>query len=143
MQELPNQIQAVIGPGGVQLSGGETQRVCIARALISKYSFMSSPPLTVLVIHARYLLCSPPVIVLDEATSSLDVMTEQRVHATMASLSHDTTSTKDGPPSLLPPSAVIALTLHHSEPAVIAVTHRISSLHLFDRILVMHQGKVA
>ncbi|ELR15891.1 ABC transporter, ATPbinding domain containing protein [Acanthamoeba castellanii str. Neff] len=94
IQDLPNRLGSVIGPGGVQLSGGETQRVCIARALIS----------------------SPQVIVLDEATSSLDVMTEQRVHATMASLSQDTT--------------------------IIAVTHRISSLHLFDRILVMHHGKL-
>jgi hypothetical protein len=42
------------------------------------------------------------VIVLDEATSSLDVMTEQRVHATMASLSQDTTSTL--PPPAAPPA---------------------------------------
>ena len=37
VQDLPNRLGSVIGPGGVQLSGGETQRVCIARALISRY----------------------------------------------------------------------------------------------------------
>jgi ABC-type multidrug transport system fused ATPase/permease subunit len=94
VKELPDKLNSMIGPGGVRLSGGETQRICIARALIS----------------------CPSVIVLDEATSSLDVVTEQKVHATMAQMAKDTT--------------------------VIAVTHRISSLYLFDRVLVMHKGKV-
>lgn len=35
-------LNSVIGPGGVRLSGGETQRICIARALISKYGPLSS-----------------------------------------------------------------------------------------------------
>lgn len=48
---------------------------------------------TFLVVILKVILsCRPEVIVLDEATSSLDVMTEQCVHGTMASLDHETTS---------------------------------------------------
>lgn len=53
---------------------------------------------------------------LDEATSSLDVVTENKIYQAMQNLSSDTT--------------------------VIAVTHRVASLYLFDKILVMHEGKV-
>jgi len=94
INKLPRKIFARVGPNGIKLSGGEKQRLCIARALLSK----------------------PEVLVLDEATSQLDVLTEKKVHTSLHNLGKDQT--------------------------VIAITHRISSLYLFDRIIAIKDGKI-
>lgn len=57
IMSLPEQYQSVVGDRGVKLSGGEKQRICIARALIN----------------------NTPILLLDEATSALDQLTEHRV----------------------------------------------------------------
>lgn len=95
VRKLPERMKTHVGPDGVKISGGEKQRLCIARALLTK----------------------PDIVVLDEATSNLDVRTEKKVHEALHDLSKDIT--------------------------LIAITHRISSVHLFDRIIVMHNGRVA
>lgn len=94
VKKLPRGINTLVGSNGIKLSGGEKQRICIARALLSK----------------------PEVLILDEATSHLDVLTEKKVHDELHKLSKDQT--------------------------VLAITHRISSMYLFDRILVLNQGKI-
>jgi ATP-binding cassette subfamily C protein len=63
IEELPGQLDAVIGKQGVRLSGGQRQRLAIA----------------------RMILADPKVVILDEATSSLDTETEARVHKALQS----------------------------------------------------------
>lgn len=58
IKKLPKGINTIIGAEGVQISGGEKQRICIARAILTK----------------------PEIIILDEATSALDVITEKKVY---------------------------------------------------------------
>jgi len=94
IKKLPEKINSLVGPNGVRISGGEKQRLCIARALLSK----------------------PEILVLDEATSHLDVVTEKKVHDSLQKID--------------------------SKQTLIAITHRISSLYLFDRILVLDKGKI-
>jgi ATP-binding cassette, subfamily B, bacterial PglK len=92
--KLPNGLETVVGDRGVRLSGGQRQRVGIARAIYTR----------------------PRILVLDEATSSLDRATEQRIVETLASLGKDVT--------------------------MIIVTHRIASLHHCDRILYLDAGVI-
>jgi subfamily B ATP-binding cassette protein MsbA len=94
IKKLPKKLETHVGPDGVKISGGEKQRICIARAL----------------------LANPDIVVLDEATSNLDVVTERKVHEALHNLPKKVT--------------------------LIAITHRVSSVHLFDRVIVMHAGKV-
>jgi len=94
VNSLPKKIHTIVGPNGVKLSGGEKQRLCIARALLSK----------------------PEIILLDEATSHLDVLTEGKVQENLHQLSKDQT--------------------------VIAITHRLSSVNAFDKIFVIKDGKI-
>lgn len=91
---LPAGLETVIGERGVRLSGGQRQRLGLARALY---------------IH-------PSVLILDEATSNLDVATEQRIVETLAELSSGLTT--------------------------IVVTHRIPSVRNCDRIIYLDNGVV-
>ncbi len=91
---LPKGYDTLVGERGVKLSGGERQRVAIARAF----------------------LADAPILVLDEATSSLDVETELRVQAASEELMAGRTT--------------------------IVIAHRLSTIRGADRILVFQEGRV-
>jgi ATP-binding cassette subfamily B protein len=91
---LPKGYDTLVGERGVKLSGGERQRVAIARAF----------------------LADAPILVLDEATSSLDVETERQVQAAMEELMVGRTT--------------------------IVIAHRLSTIRGADRILVFEDGRI-
>lgn len=91
---LPNGYDTLVGAGGVGLSGGQKQRIALARALLRR----------------------PAVLVLDEATSGLDVEAESRIFETL----------RDG----------------FNETIMILVTHRLSSLKWTDTILYLEDGHI-
>jgi ATP-binding cassette, subfamily B, bacterial len=91
---LPKGYDTLVGERGVKLSGGERQRVAIARAF----------------------LADAPILVLDEATSSLDVETERNVQAAMEELMVGRTT--------------------------IVIAHRLSTIRGADRILVFEDGRI-
>jgi ATP-binding cassette subfamily B protein len=91
---LPKGYQTLVGERGVKLSGGERQRVAIARAF----------------------LADAPILVLDEATSSLDVETEAQVQAASEELMAGRTT--------------------------IIIAHRLSTIRGADRILVFQDGRI-
>jgi len=64
IQQLPQQFDTQVGERGVKLSGGEKQRIAIARALVDQ----------------------APIVILDEATSALDSLTEQKIQIAIAAL---------------------------------------------------------
>lgn len=86
--------ETFVGERGVRLSGGERQRVAIARAIIK----------------------DAPILVLDEATSSLDSQSEELIQKALANLMKDKT--------------------------VIVIAHRLSTIMKMDRIVVVDQGKI-
>ena len=94
VKKLPEKLMTNVGEGGNQLSGGQSQRIGIARALYKK----------------------PKLLILDEATSSLDKLTETKIQQTIKKLGKDI--------------------------LVISIAHRISSLKAFDKILVIDKGRV-
>jgi ATP-binding cassette subfamily B protein len=94
IEKLPFGYDTEVGERGVKLSGGERQRVALARAF----------------------LADAPVLILDEATSSLDVETEREVQAAMAELKQGRTT--------------------------IVIAHRLSTVREADRILVFNQGRI-
>lgn len=91
---LPDGLDTVVGDRGVRLSGGERQRIVLARALLRK----------------------PSVLILDEATSSLDSENEKRIQQAIESLQGKLT--------------------------IVIIAHRISTIRNADRILVLEQGRV-
>jgi ATP-binding cassette, subfamily B, bacterial len=94
IERLPNGYDTEVGERGVKLSGGERQRVALARAF----------------------LANAPILILDEATSSLDVETERDVQAAMAELKQGRTT--------------------------IIIAHRLSTVREADRILVFDAGRI-
>jgi ATP-binding cassette, subfamily B, bacterial len=94
IMRLPQGYATLVGERGVKLSGGERQRVAIARAF----------------------LADAPILVLDEATSSLDVETERQVQAAMEELMVGRTT--------------------------IVIAHRLSTIRGADRILVFEDGRI-
>jgi len=91
-----NGLDTVIGEGGVKVSGGEKQRLSIARSLLRK----------------------PHLLVFDEATSSLDSLTEEEISRTMRDVASD--------------RAVMT----------ILIAHRLSTVMHADRIYVLEQGRI-
>jgi len=94
IENLPNKYDTLIGEDGVRLSGGEKQRISIARAMLKK----------------------SPIILLDEATSSLDADTEKKIQDALNILTSNKTS--------------------------IVIAHRLSTILNSDNIYVIQSGNV-
>jgi ATP-binding cassette subfamily B protein len=94
IESLPNGYQTYLGENGATLSGGQKQRIAIARALYRK----------------------PSMLILDEATSSVDTRTEELIQKAMDALTVGRTS--------------------------FVIAHRLSTIRDADMILVMNHGDV-
>ncbi len=94
VQGFPDSFNTVVGEKGVRLSGGEKQRICIARALLK----------------------NAPILILDEATSSLDTASELAVQHALENLMQGRTT--------------------------FVIAHRLSTIHHADRIVVIVNGQI-
>ena len=94
INNLPYKIDTFVGERGIKLSGGERQRIAIARAILK----------------------NAPILILDEATSSLDSSSEMLIQDALANLMKGKTT--------------------------IVIAHRLSTIQKMDRIIVIDQGKI-
>jgi subfamily B ATP-binding cassette protein MsbA len=92
---LADGYQTRVGQGGAALSGGQRQRIALARAILR----------------------DPEILILDEPTSQIDLVSERLIHQSLERFAQSRT--------------------------VILITHRLSLLALATRILVMHEGQIA
>jgi len=95
IESLPQSYETIIGENGIRLSGGQKQRISIARAVLK----------------------DSPIILLDEATSSLDAESEEHVQ-----------------------NAIINLTKNKT---TLVIAHRLSTIIRADKIFVLNQGNIA
>ncbi len=93
-QELPQGYQTAVGESGCRLSGGQRQRIALARVILR----------------------DPSILILDEATSEIDLVSEELIHASLAEFMQGRTT--------------------------IMITHRLSSLAIADRIVVFDRGQI-
>jgi subfamily B ATP-binding cassette protein MsbA len=94
INELPDGLETVVGERGVLLSGGQRQRIAIGRALLK----------------------DAPVLILDEATSSLDTKSERRIQEALAALMKNRTT--------------------------LVIAHRLSTVENADQIIVLDKGRI-
>jgi ATP-binding cassette subfamily B protein len=94
IREMPEGYDTLVGERGFTLSGGQRQRLAIARTLV----------------------VNPPILVLDDATSAIDVQIEQQIHAALERLMTGRTT--------------------------LIIAHRLSTISLADRIAVIEDGRV-
>ncbi len=94
IRDLPQGYDTVVGERGYTLSGGQRQRITIARTL----------------------LVNPPILVLDDATSAIDVQVEQQIHDALRVLMEGRTT--------------------------LIVAHRLSTISLADRVVLLEDGRV-
>jgi subfamily B ATP-binding cassette protein MsbA len=92
--ELPDGLDTIVGDRGILLSGGQRQRIAIGRALLK----------------------DAPVLILDEATSSLDTQAERRIQEALSALMRDRTT--------------------------LVIAHRLSTVESADRIIVLDRGRI-
>ena len=92
-ERLEHGYETVVGQRGNRLSGGQRQRIALARAILR----------------------DPAILILDEATSQIDLESEQLIHKVLEQFTRNRTT--------------------------IIITHRLATLALADRIVVMHAGK--
>ncbi|GIJ99250.1 hypothetical protein Aspvir_001380 [Aspergillus viridinutans] len=95
IMSFPDGYNTKVGERGLRLSGGEKQRVAIARTILK----------------------NPRIILLDEATAALDTETEEHIQGALSTLSRGRT--------------------------MLVIAHRLSTITTADRILVLHEGRVA
>lgn len=91
---MPDGYQTLVGERGLRLSGGQKQRVAISRAILRR----------------------SPIIVLDEATASVDVETEKQIQEAINNISGKRT--------------------------IVAIAHRLSTIRNADQILVIEEGHI-
>ena len=94
IMNMPDGYQTLVGERGLRLSGGQKQRVAISRAILRR----------------------SPIIVLDEATASVDVETEKQIQEAINNISGKKT--------------------------IIAIAHRLSTIRNADKILVIENGHI-
>jgi ABC-type multidrug transport system fused ATPase/permease subunit len=95
LEELPEGLDTLVGERGLTLSGGQRQRVAIARALLAE----------------------PRILILDDATSSVDATTESRIKAALAEVMEGRTT--------------------------FVIAHRLSTIALADEVVVLEDGEIA